>query len=227
MKHMTHARKHAGRRGPARAAGQFSAASWATRSMCPLTASRGLLERLWGGAARGISGATLYGIEALEIMRTEKGFIHIGTDHRWDDLCRKISGFCTKPRAQRREFRGPTLAASGPRARRPQSIPAGGAHPPWTGRHSAAGGARADRGPPRRRPQSEGHVDLELLEVRSWMLRLPSACLARRPPSGWARKIRVHHLGKVIDAEVVKAPFIDPKGRPFSMDNRQGKTHGD
>jgi glycine cleavage system aminomethyltransferase T len=25
-------------------------------------------------------------------------------------------------------------------------------------------------------------------------------------------KIRIHHLGQVIDAEVVKAPFIDPKG---------------
>jgi glycine cleavage system aminomethyltransferase T len=25
-------------------------------------------------------------------------------------------------------------------------------------------------------------------------------------------KIRIHHLGSVIDAEVVKAPFIDPKG---------------
>jgi len=26
-------------------------------------------------------------------------------------------------------------------------------------------------------------------------------------------KIRVHHLGMVIDAEVVKAPFIDPTGQ--------------
>jgi glycine cleavage system aminomethyltransferase T len=25
-------------------------------------------------------------------------------------------------------------------------------------------------------------------------------------------KIRVHHLGKIIEAVVVKAPFIDPKG---------------
>ncbi len=25
-------------------------------------------------------------------------------------------------------------------------------------------------------------------------------------------KIRVHHLGAIIDAEVVKAPFIDPQG---------------
>jgi sarcosine oxidase subunit alpha len=24
--------------------------------------------------------------------------------------------------------------------------------------------------------------------------------------------VRVHHLGKVIDARVVKTPFIDPKG---------------
>jgi sarcosine oxidase subunit alpha len=25
-------------------------------------------------------------------------------------------------------------------------------------------------------------------------------------------KLRIHHLGSVIDAEVVKAPFIDPAG---------------
>jgi len=37
-----------------------------------------LLDRLWARA--GEFSATLYGIEALEIMRTEKVFIHIGTD---------------------------------------------------------------------------------------------------------------------------------------------------
>jgi glycine cleavage system aminomethyltransferase T len=25
-------------------------------------------------------------------------------------------------------------------------------------------------------------------------------------------KIRVHHLGTIIEAQVVKAPFVDPKG---------------
>ena len=37
-----------------------------------------LLERLWARAEE--FGAVPYGIEALEIMRTEKGFVHIGTD---------------------------------------------------------------------------------------------------------------------------------------------------
>src|SRR5258707_13050388 len=44
----------------------------------PADSVQGLLERLWARA--GDFAAALYGIEALEIMRTEKGFIHIGTD---------------------------------------------------------------------------------------------------------------------------------------------------
>src|SRR5260370_40894732 len=44
----------------------------------PADSVQGLLERLWA-RAEDFAGA-LYGIEALEIMRTEKGFIHIGTD---------------------------------------------------------------------------------------------------------------------------------------------------
>lgn len=44
----------------------------------PADEVRPLLERLWARA--GDFDAVLYGIEALEIMRTEKGYIHVGTD---------------------------------------------------------------------------------------------------------------------------------------------------
>ena len=44
----------------------------------PADHASALLDRLWARA--GEFSAALYGIEALEIMRTEKGFIHIGTD---------------------------------------------------------------------------------------------------------------------------------------------------
>ena len=37
-----------------------------------------LLERLWQCAAQ--VDATLYGIEALQVLRVEKGYLHIGTD---------------------------------------------------------------------------------------------------------------------------------------------------
>ena len=44
----------------------------------PDAASHALIERLWALAPR--FGAVPYGIEALEILRTEKGYIHVGTD---------------------------------------------------------------------------------------------------------------------------------------------------
>jgi sarcosine oxidase subunit alpha len=44
----------------------------------PADEAVGLLERLWSCADA--VGGVLYGIEALQVMRVEKGFIHIGTD---------------------------------------------------------------------------------------------------------------------------------------------------
>jgi sarcosine oxidase, subunit alpha len=61
---------------------------------------RALLERLWALAPR--FEAVLYGIEALEILRTEKGFMHIGTDTDGTTLprrCRLRAGASSaKPR---------------------------------------------------------------------------------------------------------------------------------
>jgi sarcosine oxidase subunit alpha len=49
------------------------------RSIFPATRSNPCWKALWSHAL-GAFGAVPYGIEALEILRTEKGFIHIGTD---------------------------------------------------------------------------------------------------------------------------------------------------
>src|SRR5260370_28308171 len=44
----------------------------------PANHAEALLARLWAHA--GEFGAVLFGIEALQVMRVEKGYIHIGTD---------------------------------------------------------------------------------------------------------------------------------------------------
>ena len=105
-----------------------------------------LLERLWARAPE--FAAVPYGIEALEIMRTEKGFIHIGTDTDGTTLPGDI-GLARALERKAGEFRrAPILAA--PRGARSRTLPAGRAR---AGRctHAAAGG-RADRGRTRRRP---------------------------------------------------------------------------
>ena len=67
------------------------------KSMCPRTHVGRLLARLWAHARQ--FAAVPYGIEALEIMRTEKGFIHIGTDTDGTTLPGDI-GFARAHRAQ-------------------------------------------------------------------------------------------------------------------------------
>jgi sarcosine oxidase subunit alpha len=57
---------------------------------------------------------------------------------------------------------------------------------------------------------TEGHVTSS---VWSPELKRPVALgLLARGSQRLGETIRIHHLGTVIDAEVVRAPFIDPKG---------------
>ncbi|HXI77698.1 MAG TPA: glycine cleavage T C-terminal barrel domain-containing protein, partial [Steroidobacteraceae bacterium] len=58
--------------------------------------------------------------------------------------------------------------------------------------------------------QTEGHVTSSCWSPE---LGAPVALgMLARGSQRLGEKIRVHHLGKIIDAEVVKAPFVDPKG---------------
>jgi sarcosine oxidase, subunit alpha len=164
---------------------------------------QGLLERLWARAEE--FAATPYGIEALEILRTEKGFIHIGTDTDGTTLPQDI-GFARSLERKPANFVG-RRSLLRPAARDPDRFQLV-ALSPLDGRTLLPVGAQiAAAAPP---TQTEGHVTSSYWSPE---LERPVALgMLARGTQRLGEKIRIHHLGQVIDAEVVKAPFIDPKG---------------
>ncbi|MGO9995604.1 MAG: 2Fe-2S iron-sulfur cluster-binding protein [Steroidobacteraceae bacterium] len=162
-----------------------------------------LFERLWGHAAE--FDAVLYGIEALEILRTEKGFIHIGTDTDGTTLPGDI-GFARAIERKSANFVG-RRSLLRPAARDPQrlqlvALAAG------DGRTRLPVGAQIAPGSPP--TPSEGYVTSSYM---SPTLRTPVALgMLRRGTERLGERVRVHHLGAVLEAVVVKAPFIDPAG---------------
>jgi len=162
-----------------------------------------LLTRLWERAAD--YSAVPYGIEALEIMRTEKGFIHIGTDTDGTTLPQDI-GFARALERKAANFVGrrSLLRPAARDSNRFQLV----ALAPIDRRTVLPVGAQiAQSAPP---AQTEGHVTSSCWSPE---LGAPVALgMLARGSQRFGEKIRVHHLGKIIDAEVVKAPFVDPKG---------------
>jgi sarcosine oxidase subunit alpha len=162
-----------------------------------------LLERLWERAAD--FAAVPYGIEALEILRTEKGYIHIGTDTDGTTLPQDI-GFARSVERKAANFVG-RRSLLRPAARDPGRFQLV-ALSPADGRTQLPVGAQiAPAAPP---TQTEGHVTSSY-----WSPELGEPVALGMLARGLQRlgeKIRVHHLGSVIDAVVVKAPFIDPLG---------------
>jgi sarcosine oxidase subunit alpha len=169
----------------------------------PADSVQGLLERLWARAED--FAAALYGIEALEIMRTEKGFIHIGTDTDGTTLPQDI-GFARNLDRKAANFVG-RRSLLRPAARDPNRFQLV-ALSPVDGRTRLPVGAQIAAGAPP--TLSEGHVTSSYWSPE---LGAPVALgMLARGTQRLGEKIRVHHLSKVIDAEVVKAPFVDPKG---------------
>ena len=162
-----------------------------------------LLARLWERAAE--FSAVPYGIEALEILRTEKGFIHVGTDTDGTTLPQDI-GFARALERKAANFVG-RRSLLRPAARDPNRFQLV-ALAPLDGRTRLPVGAQIAAGAPPTLP--EGHVTSSYWSPE---LGLPVALgMLARGTQRLGEKIRVHHLGRTIDAEVVKAPFIDPKG---------------
>ena len=162
-----------------------------------------LLERLWDRARE--FAAVPYGIEALEILRTEKGFIHIGTDTDGTTLPQDI-GFARAIERKAANFVG-RRSLLRPAAHDPNRFQLV-ALSPIDGRTLLPVGAQiAAAAPP---TQAEGHVTSSYWSPE---LGRPVALgMLARGTQRQGEKVRVHHLGKFIDAEVVKAPFIDPEG---------------
>jgi sarcosine oxidase subunit alpha len=162
-----------------------------------------LLERLWSRAAR--FKAVLYGIEALEIMRTEKGFIHVGTDTDGTTQPQDI-GFARAIEGKTANFVG-RRSLLRPAARDPDRLQLV-ALSSVDGRTQLPVGAQIGASPAP--AKTEGHVTSS---VHSPELGVPVALgMLTRGTRRVGERVQVHHLGLTIDALVVKAPFIDPAG---------------
>jgi sarcosine oxidase subunit alpha len=162
-----------------------------------------LLDRLWTRAAD--FAAVPYGIEALEIMRTEKGYIHIGTDTDGTTLPQDV-GFARAIERKAANFVG-RRSLLRPAARDPGRFQLV-ALSPVDGRTVLPVGAQiAAALPP---TQTEGHVTSSYWSPE---LGAPVALgMLARGSQRLGDRLRIHHLGSVIEAEVVRAPFIDPEG---------------
>jgi sarcosine oxidase, subunit alpha len=169
----------------------------------PADQVQALIERLWPHAAS--VGGVPYGIEALEIMRTEKCFLHIGTDTDGTTLPGDV-GMARGIERKQANFVG-RRSLLRPAARDPQRFQLI-ALSPADGRTRLPVGAQiAKAAPP---TLTEGHVTSSYMSPE---LGVPVALgmLAR----GFERvgeRVLVHHLGTTIEAIVVKGPFVDPKG---------------
>ena len=160
-----------------------------------------LLARLWERAAD--FAAVPYGIEALEILRTEKGYIHIGTDTDGTTLPQDI-GFARGIERKAANFVG-RRSLLRPAARDPGRFQLVALSPVDERTRLPVGAQIAAAAPP---TQTEGHVTSSCWSPE---LKRPIALgMLARGMQRLGEKIRVHHLGAVIEAEVVKAPFIDP-----------------
>jgi sarcosine oxidase subunit alpha len=162
-----------------------------------------LLHRLWERASE--FGAVPYGIEALEILRTEKGFIHIGTDTDGTTLPQDI-GFARAIERKAANFVG-RRSLLRPAARDPERFQLVALSPVDRRTVLPVGAQIAAAAPP---TQTEGHVTSSCWSPE---LGRPVALgMLARGAQREGEQIRVHHLGAIIDAVVVKAPFIDPQG---------------
>jgi sarcosine oxidase, subunit alpha len=168
----------------------------------PADAACELLDKLWSLAPQ--FNASTYGIEALQSMRIEKGYIHIGTDTDGTTQPGDV-GFGRSIETKAANFVGRrSLNRSGTSGSdRLQLVGLVAADR----RTSLPVGAHLANNPPP--TLTEGHVTSSTLSAE---LGYPvSLGMLMRGTARKGERIGVHHLGKTIAAEVVALPFVDPK----------------
>jgi sarcosine oxidase subunit alpha len=169
----------------------------------PADHASGLLERLWTLAPR--FNASTYGIEALQSMRIEKGYIHIGTDTDGTTQPGDI-GFGRSIGSKAANFVGRrSLTRSGTTgSERLQLVGLVAADR----RTLLPVGAHLANSPPP--TLTEGHVTSSTVSAE---LGYPiSLAMLKGGVARQGERIGVHHLGTMIAAEVVPLPFVDPTG---------------
>lgn len=169
----------------------------------PADEAAGFLERLWAHATA-VDGV-LYGIEALQVMRVEKGFIHIGTDTDGTTLPGDV-GLARAVERKTANFVG-RRSLTRPAARDPDRLQLVGLTP-VDGRTVLPVGAQIAGHPP---PAAiEGRVTSSFM---SPALGYPVALgMLARGTQRVGERLRVYHLGSEIGARVVRLPFVDPQG---------------
>ena len=162
-----------------------------------------LLERLWQCAAH-VEGS-LYGIEALQVLRVEKGYLHIGTDTDGTTLPMDV-GFARDLSRKSAAFVG-RRSLLRPAARDPQRLQLIGLVPVDERTVLPVGGQIAPHPPP---AATQGHVTSSCF---SPALRQPIALAMLAGGRGrLGELVTVHHLGEPHAARVVATPFFDPRG---------------
>ncbi len=169
----------------------------------PVNQVEALLAALWARAAE--FDAVPYGIEALEILRTEKGYLHIGTDTDGTTLPGDI-GLGRAVERKGANFVG-RRSLLRPAARDPGRMQLVALRPGDGCSLLPVGAQIAAAAPP---TQSEGYVTSSYM---SPSLGAPVALgMLTRGTQRLGERVRVHHLGSDLEAIVVEAPFIDPTG---------------
>jgi len=169
----------------------------------PADHAQALLTRLWALAPA--FNAAPYGVEALQTMRVEKGYIHVGTDTDGTTQPSDI-GFGRGIENKGANFVG-RRSLSRPVARDAGRLQLVGLIPTDQRTRLPVGAHLARRPPPTR---TEGHVTSSVMSPelgRPIALAMLVGGAARR-----GEHIGVHHLGSTIEAEVVSLPFVDPTG---------------
>jgi sarcosine oxidase subunit alpha len=169
----------------------------------PAEHAQGFFESLWERS--GEIGGCLYGIEALQVMRIEKGYLHIGTDTDGTTLPQDV-GFARGIERKAANFVG-RRSLMRPAARAPGRLQ-------LVGLKSADGTSLLPVG-----AHVSAHAPPALMDGRvtsscySPALQLPIAlALLTEGARRTGERIKVWHLGQSYDAEVVKTPFVDPQG---------------
>jgi sarcosine oxidase, subunit alpha len=169
----------------------------------PVDHATALFSQLWGRAEE--FGAVLYGIEALQVMRLEKGYLHIGTDTDGTTIPQDV-GMARGIENKTAAFVG-RRSLSRPVARDPQRLQLVGLKS-LDGRLLPVGAHIAAHPPP---ASIDGRVTSSGFSPELGFpvaLALLSAGLRRT-----GERVLVYHLGQEFQGEVVRTPFLDPEGK--------------
>lgn len=162
-----------------------------------------LLERLWKAGQE--LGVCVYGVEALMIMRTEKGFIHVGVDTDGTTLPGDV-GLARGIDKKTANFVG-RRSLGRPASKDPNRCHLVGLQPVDRTTRLPVGAQLAVGRPPL---QTEGFVTSSCY---SPTLKQPIAlAMLKRGTDRMGENLIAWHLGTSIQVEVVKTPFLDPAG---------------